>query len=278
MFTKAITKGEVWDQLLDLAQIRRPASSFSSSPSGGPLGAPPAGVPGDKKKNKGSTPKNSKSSESKRSSSSSSTGKEKKPQSRKSRPIAVACLAVSKLAGCGLVLDRGRVPEQSVLRRGYQKQEPSGSGGVDVVLPSDTYACDVSSSQAPADLFAPNNALYRVDVKKFFEALDMEEDDNVAQPSAIEAASERWAALLMQARGDLDAAVPAGGPLGAPPVGIAATGHGQAPTTRTWGEEIPPPPQPPLPPDLPTKQEAMEEIGINEPNLGRETDQRYSRK
>ena len=52
MFTKAITKSEVWEQLLDLAQIRRPTSSFSRSPSGGPLGDPHAGAPGEKKKKK----------------------------------------------------------------------------------------------------------------------------------------------------------------------------------------------------------------------------------
>ena len=48
----AITKGEVWEQLLDLAQIRRPASSVSSDPSGDTQGPSPAGVSGDKKKKK----------------------------------------------------------------------------------------------------------------------------------------------------------------------------------------------------------------------------------
>ena len=77
MFTKAITKSEVWEQLLDLAQIRRPTSSFSKSSSGGRPGDPRAGAPGEKKK-KRSKVKSLKSSESKGSSSSSSTGKEKK--------------------------------------------------------------------------------------------------------------------------------------------------------------------------------------------------------
>ena len=101
----------------------------------------------------------------------------------------------------------------------------------------------------------------------------MERDDDAVQPSAIEAAGETWANLILQARGDLDATIPAGGPLGAPPVGAAALGQSQAPTTRTWGEEIPPPPQPPLPPDLPTEQEAKEEICTNELKYGRKTDQ-----
>ncbi len=43
MFTKAITKSEMWEQLLDLAQIRRPTSSFSNSSSGGRPGDPRAG-------------------------------------------------------------------------------------------------------------------------------------------------------------------------------------------------------------------------------------------
>ncbi len=137
MFTKAITKSEVWEQLLDLAQIRRPTSSFPSSSSGGRPGDPHAGAPGEKKK-KRSKIKSPKSSESKGSSSSSSTGKEKKPQSKKSLPIAVACLAVSQLAGCGLVLGQGHALEQSITECGYRKQEPRRiCCDVDALSPSD---------------------------------------------------------------------------------------------------------------------------------------------
>ena len=64
MFTKAIARSEVWEQLLDLAQIRRPASSLPSSSSGGRRGDLPAGAPGEGKK-KRSKEKSSKTPESK---------------------------------------------------------------------------------------------------------------------------------------------------------------------------------------------------------------------
>ncbi len=220
MFTKAIAKSEVWEQLLDLAQIRRPTSSFSSSPRGGRLGDPHAGAPGEKKKK--SKLKSPKSSESKGSSSSSSTGKEKKLQSKKSLPIAVACLAVSQLVGCGLVLGQGQALEQSIFECGYRIQEPRSCGGIAALSLSGARACDIPPSQVSSPS-APSSVLYRVITEKFFDVLDMEEDNTVAQWSAKLSSDDKAAMEALRNPPDLGAADPASGPLVDPPAGTAAT-------------------------------------------------------